>query len=102
MARRVADAGYALFPGVVTLDERGKKKPVIPGYWQAESTFHPEDNGQWDRGLVIDTGKSGIVVIALDEHGDVSANLALEQAGIESPPSSMIVKTWSGGLHLFF
>jgi hypothetical protein len=100
------DAGYWLYPVSVQLDERGKKKPRFEGSWTDSrrstnvASLLPFDRGT--PGLVIDTEKSGIVVIDVDEHPGNSGTAALAAAGIELPTTPMTVSTWSGGRHLFY
>lgn len=100
------DAGYWLYPVSVQLDERGKKKPRFEGSWTNSwrSTglgfLEPFDQGI--PGLVIDTEKSGIVVIDIDEHGEYSGSKNLREAAISLPLTPMTVRTWSGGFHRFY
>jgi hypothetical protein len=99
------EAGYFVYPVTVELDEKGKKRPVMPGSWKDSTReYKAIDLGFWARhtGLVIDCEKSGIVVIDLDMANGKDALTSLAEAGIKVPKSPMNVKTWSGGYHGFF
>lgn len=101
-ARDLAAAGYYVAPVNLTIDERGKKRPAFPGPWSEVSTLTP-DYEVFERvtGLVIDTEKSGVVVVDVDEHPGSSGSAALAAIGIV-PNSPMNVRTQSGGRHYFY
>lgn len=104
------NAGYAIYP--VKLTETNGKKDNPKFFVDKEAGFTgwgdsvntPEGAAALDfeGGLAIDTGKSGIVVIDVDASVTKSGFQNLEKAGISLPETPMTVTTWSGGRHFFY
>lgn len=104
-ALRYVDAGYAVYPVGLSLDEDDKKVPDFPGNWRDSYTAETWRDGAvfgGAEGLAIDTGKSGIVVVDVDVSEGKSGLSNLSSAGIDLPPTPMRVRTWSGGYHGFY
>jgi hypothetical protein len=94
-------AGYFLYPVSVVIDDKGKKRPQVPGSWK-DSTRDPDEFPTGYTGVIVDCEKSGVVVIDLDMAGGKDAIANLAEAGIQLPKSPMNSCTWSGGYHGFF
>jgi hypothetical protein len=103
-ALSLARAGFAIFPC------GQDKKPLIPA-WRENSTTNEAIIQQWwlsQRGSLpaIDCGKSNLVVIDCDRHKDqpdgVKAFKALCKKHNQSFDNLLIVKTPSGGRHIYF
>jgi hypothetical protein len=103
-ARSYVKAGYAVYPVHLSLDEIGKKVPDFPGNWRDSVTTVGEVDELFPEadGIAIDTGKSGIVVIDLDQTSGKDGLANLKEAGIPLPSTPMRVRTWSGGFHGFY
>lgn len=102
-----ARAGYWVYPVYLYLDDEGKKVVDFPGNWR-DSVREPEDVRRIftefsnHPGIAVDTGKSGVVVIDIDNSGGKNGLGNLKESGITLPHTSMIGETWSGGFHGFF
>jgi len=102
-----ARAGYYVYPVYLYLDTEGKKVIDFPGNWR-ESVRDPEDvkalfqKHSNHSGIAVDTGKSGVVVIDIDNSGDKDGLGNLKKEGLKLPTTPMIGETWSGGFHGFF
>jgi len=103
VALRVAEAGFPIFPCAQD------KKPLVK--WRAVSTTDADVIKawwqQWPSALpAIDCGKSDLVVIDCDRHDDgqdgVAAFAALCKEYDQSLDDLLIVKTPSGGRHVYF
>lgn len=106
--------GYACYPVNVTLNERGKKEPqfkttVVDGRvlgWQEGD--YPTDPAaireHWKgfAGIAINTERSGVVLVDIDVSGGKDGFAALEEAGVELPPTPVSATSASGGKHLFY
>jgi hypothetical protein len=105
-AVKLTDRGYACYPVNITLDHKGDKEFHFPGAWQ--SGEYPTDHDEIVKrqgaypGLVINTERSGLVVVDIDTSKGKDGFTALREAGIELPDTPVKVKTWSGGEHWFY
>jgi putative DNA primase/helicase len=101
-ARQYAAAGIYVCPLYVTRKPDGKKDVRPVGLWRQASSASLADIGAWEQehpaaGLLIDTGKSGLVVVDCDGQEGIAAWLALD------PPEPMwIVDTAGGGEHWYY
>lgn len=112
-ALEYARAGYYVFPMSVFMDqETGKKRISIPfprtEGWREESTRDEDTIRAWFssprksmKGLGIDCGKSGVVVVDLDT-GDGKNGLEEWEKLPEQQPTPMTATTRSGGVHRFY
>ncbi|WP_158509807.1 AAA family ATPase [Amycolatopsis japonica] len=98
--------GYACYPVNITLDQKGEKEFHFPGKWQTgEYPTEPDAiAAHWGRysGLVVNTERSGVVVVDFDLSKGKDGFTALTEAGIELPDTPVKVKTWSGGEHWYY
>lgn len=107
-ATGAAAVGYYVCPVRITLDDRGKKQMAPPGSWQALSTNDPQTVDNWFRpggpyagwSYLIDTEKSGVVVVDLDTTG--GKNGPAEWAALHGAQTLMSVRTRSGGYHGYY
>lgn len=112
-ALRYAVAGYHVFPLTVFLNEEtGKKRLSFPfpkaEGWRDESTRDEATIRDWFthprrsmKGIGIDCGKSGIVVVDLDRSESVDGLAEWEKLP-EQQSTPMAVLTRSGGRHMFY
>lgn len=98
----LAEGGFCVFPL-----RQGEKRPAVK--WRQWSTTDLEEvKIFWmrspDANIGIDTGKSGLLVIDVDNKGDKngSASLDILQTIHDDLPKTAIVRTPSGGLHYYF
>lgn len=100
--------GWFVLPCRVGRKPDGRKDVHLPRHWDQASTNDPVvvhawfgPGGSWaDGSLAIDTGKSGLVVVDLDTSGDKNGLQAW--ADIGGGMASLVHKTPSNGVHLFF
>jgi hypothetical protein len=102
IAREYAKAGIFVYPVYVKRKPDGKKDVRPIGPWRQGSSKSLADIGAWeqehpDAGLLIDCGKSKIVVVDCDGQEGIANWLAL------GPPMPLgIVETAGGGQHRFY
>ncbi|WP_439377866.1 AAA family ATPase [Amycolatopsis lexingtonensis] len=105
-AAKLTDRGYACFPVSISLDNRGEKEFHFPGAWQSGEypTDHDAITAHWGAytGIVINTERSGLVVVDIDTSKGKNGFDALREAGVELPDTPVKVKTWSGGEHWYY
>lgn len=107
--------GYAVYPVNVYLDERGKKKPKFKtestpdgGYVGWEEGRYPTDPDEirehWQgfQGIAINTEKSGVVGVDIDQKPDLDGMANLRATGFEFPPTPVTASTPSGGAHWLY
>lgn len=106
LARELTASGYAVFPIASILE----KTPARGCRWRSESTTEPAALAALAarypdaEGWAIDCGKSGVVVVDLDEgpkHGRLRAGRAAWRELGEVEPATATA-TPSGGRHLFY
>jgi hypothetical protein len=100
-AREYARNGIYVNPVRVSRKPDGKKDVQPIGLWRNTSSTSLADIATWeqghpDAGLLIDTGKSGLVVIDPDGQEGIEAWLALD------PPTTARVRTPGGGEHWYY
>lgn len=101
-AREYAENGIYTAPVYVTRKPDGKKDVRPVGLWRDVSTISQETLKYWERevprsGILIDCGKSGLVVVDCDGEEGVLNWLALD------PPEPVwIVVTAGGGQHWYY
>ncbi len=101
-ARSYAKAGIFVNPVYVTRKANGKKDVRPVGLWRNTSSTSLADIGAWEQDhpnaqLLIDTGKSHLVVVDCDGEEGIANWLALD------PPTPLwIVDTPSGGQHWYY
>jgi putative DNA primase/helicase len=101
-ARAYVKAGIYVNPVYVARRPDGKKDVRPVGLWRQTSSNSLADVAAWeqqypDAGLLIDTGKSGLVVVDCDGEEGIANWLAL------NPPLPMqIAKTAGGGAHWYY
>jgi hypothetical protein len=91
--------GWYVFPCDVT------KKPMITGGFHSATTDHEQVKQWWVRwpnaAIGVDTGRSGLVVIDLDQHGDKNGFISWRKLGF-TLDGAMISRTPNGGRHLIY
>ena len=102
--------GWAVFPAYVSrkLDADGREKKSLqpPGSWPSMSTSDRDEaielmSRHPTASLCIDTGKSGLVVVDVDDDGVRTHGLDnLAELGLTDTPR--IHRTPSGGFHLYY
>lgn len=101
-AREYTKAGIFCNPVYVTRKPDGKKDVRPVGRWRDMSSRSLADIGAWeqdhpDAGLLIDCGKSGLVVVDCDGQEGIANWLALD------PPLPLaVVNTATGGQHWYY
>lgn len=108
VAAELAAQGFAVFPCHAGGDQ--VKKPMPGVFWRQQSTTDAvKIRGWWKRwpeaAVAIDVGKSGLVVVDADRHGDddgVSAIAALMEENQFDPNGVPIVATPNSGTHWYF
>lgn len=112
-ALELVRAGYFVFPLSVVLNEQtGKKRLSMPfpsaEGWNVHSSNSEEQVREWFatprksmKGIAVDCGKSGIVVVDLDK-SDTVDGLAEWNKLPAQQPTPMTVVTRSGGIHRFY
>lgn len=101
-AREYVQNGIYVYPVYVSRKPDGKKSVRPVGPWRDGSSRSLADIGAWQQehssaGLLIDTGKSGLVVVDCDGQEGMANWLAL------NPPAPLaLVKTAGGGEHWYY
>ena len=106
----IIDRGWAVIPGILTLENGSKKVDLRSGYWNKDA-----EKGLDDPYLVADvfkdknalgvvTGfKSGITVLDLDTNKNPkSVDFGKPVTPLSTFPPTYTVKTQSGGYHLYY
>jgi putative DNA primase/helicase len=101
VARNYASKGIYVNPVYVKRKPDGKKDVQPVGNWRATSATSLADIGAWEQehpnaSLLIDTGKSGLVVIDPDGAEGIATWLALDQ------PATARARTPGGGEHWYY
>lgn len=104
-AREYARNGIYVYPLYVTRNVNGKKDVRPVGRWRDRSSISLADIAAWeqqypDAGLLIDCGKSGLVVVDCDGPEGVANWLAL--FGHDSPSMPICIARTPGGEHWFY
>jgi len=104
VAEKYRQNGYHPIPVRVNgVKPNGDKDITFPAEYKGVTFDRPEQYEGYN-GLAIDTGRSGVVAIDVDENPAKGkqgfANLAA--AGITLPPTRATVTTWSGGKHYLY
>lgn len=100
IALSLAAAGWHVFPVSATT-----RRPVVK--WGEAATTDPEQVATWWTGdhtealVGVHCGRSGLVVVDIDEKNGKSGSAALAAAGI-TPPDTFSYPTRSGGRHLLY
>jgi hypothetical protein len=103
-ALRYVQQGIYVFPARVTIDTDGRKIVAPIANWRNASTTDPSviaswwgPGGSWvGSSICIDTGRSGLVVVDIDQGADVGS--VLEALGAHP----VVASTPSGGLHVYY
>jgi len=103
-AQAYARAGWPVFPCIP-----GEKVPAVAHGFKDATTDPDRIAGWWsrnpDRNMAIATGAPGPDVVDVDHHGEQGSGFAalnrLKREGLVENPGA-IVRTPSGGLHLYF
>jgi putative DNA primase/helicase len=105
-ARSYAKYGIYVNPVNVTRKSDGKKDVRPVGLWRDTSSTSLADIGAWEQahpnaGLLIDCGKSGLVVVDCDGQEGIANWQAL--FGEDGPPDALgMVNTAGGGQHWYY
>ena len=97
------EAGWYVFP--VNPDPKAGKQPYVR--WNDEATTDPEQIATWwsidfpGAYIGVHTGRSGLVVVDIDEKNGKSGSANLAAAGI-APPDTLTYGTVNGGTHLVY
>jgi hypothetical protein len=102
-AMSYAARGWHVFPLRPARGDNDPKVPLAGMPWRSASTTDPRTIARWwttdDYGIGIDCGKSDLLVIDVDVHGEKNGFDAL--AALDLPPTYE-VSTPSRGLHLYY
>ena len=99
--------GYYPYPVNVGVDGRGDKTLTFKDNRWADGEYPmgKEDIGRhWEgfSGVMLNTGKSGIVVVDIDRKKGVDGFAGLVSVGVEIPQSPMWAETPNDGEHRFY
>lgn len=109
MALIMARAGYYVAPVRISIRADGRKEPDYGGVsWAAASTRDEATITRWFApdgpfagwSYLVDTGKSGIVVVDLDVTGGEDG--PAQWRALAAPSSPMVVRTRTGGVHGYY
>jgi len=106
-AGALTQRGYSTYPCNVSVDVDGDKQLSFKdGKWAAgEYPTEPEELAEhWTgfTGVIINTGRSGMVVVDIDTKKGKNGFDALRAAGVELPDTPVKVRTPSGGEHWYY
>lgn len=101
---QLASRGYAIFP----IKKNAKNPPLVK--WREESTDNLDQIKAWEKKYPgcnwgLDTGKSGLVALDIDKHGENNGFVTLEQLRVEKGyelPKTLVFETPSGGQHYVY
>jgi hypothetical protein len=110
-ALKLAASGIAVFPALIIWNDTARKldkKPAITG-WQANATTDKKQIEEWwqtfgDAVPGIELGRIGLVAIDLDRHEGGPDGVAAfqELRGRRRPDSAPVIRTPSGGFHVYY
>ena len=105
VALDVAATGQRVFPVRVRRMSDGKKhaQPLIP--WGTGATTDPDEiNALWDKypNAVPGMATGKVFVVDLDDRGGKDGPSAYKEMGLDPDDALFVVRTPSGGLHLYF
>lgn len=104
VAEKYREQGYFPIPVVsLGLKPNGDKNIRFPDEYKGVTFDRPEQYEGYN-GLAIDTGRSGVVAIDVDENPAKGKQgfAALSAAGIELPQTPAVATSWSGGKHFLY
>jgi hypothetical protein len=101
--------GYHVRPCRLVLEPDGVTKTPhgLGAQWQSAGwTTAADIRRRWDEvgatGYMIPCGPSGVTVVDLDMHPERGVDGVASWAAADGPNSAFVVRTWSGGWHLYY